>query len=487
MEKWVPLMDIFLSSPSPEAEASLWLQRSSASPASFLSLLTKPFDATVLDSSSSPSRAKRVMWIQTLPNAVQTRILSFLAFDHQRFSDRELSRLARNILIEKPEIDFWVKKTATNLLDIISKKDDGTGFSLNLKRPEDEFNSLPAWLKIAAGANNLLLPWLPLSYDELNLSSLSSPCKDDDTVALIETTDDEMEPGHRDEVRAAIKIVNSMNASALNSGLEKMAACLKELIVSSESKSKTLEIANEIRQLCLDRSANDPLSLLSLIEPWRAEDEAISFLTLHLLNGIEDKVVWPSQILCSIILPKLLVLKEPASRVLLKTTTDCCKLHQRAAEYALLFPLILCSEGINNHMCDVITKIIRECLHTVHVSSFCQKLLSGEEDDWNYVCLPCHRHLISNELVWTESLLNLFQNILNHNVHLTQDSVDRLVCRAHELTGKFSKSLKFGKFLLCLLTKCSPFLKSHKLVLTEAVEKTDTIMTKAILAKLASL
>lgn len=427
------------------------------------------------------------MWIQTLPNAVQSRILSFLAFDYQRFSYHDLSRLARNILIEKSEIDFWVKKTASNLLDIISKKGYGTGFSLDLKRREDEFNSLPEWLNISAGANNLLLPWLPLSYDELNLSRLWSPCKDDDTVALIETTDEEMEPGDKDEVRAAIKIVNPVNASALNCGIENMATCLKEKIRSFESKSKTLEIANEIRQLCLDRSGSDPLSVLSLIEPWRADDEAISILTLHLLNGIEDKVVWPSQILCSIILPKLLVLKEPASRVLLKTATECCKLHQRAAEYALLFPLILRSEGINNHLCDVITKIIRECLHTVHVSSFCQKLLSGEEGDWNYVCLPCHRPLIANELVWTESLLNLFQNILNHNVHLTQDSVDCLVSRAHELTGKFSKSLKFGNFLLCLLTKCSPLLKSHKLVLTEAVEKTDTIMTKAILSKLASL
>jgi len=173
--------------------------------------------------------------------------------------------------------------------------------------------------------------------------------------------------------------------------------------------------------------------------------------------------------------------------VLVAAITEYCKLHQKAAVYALLFPLIFRREGINNPICDVITRIIRECLHPAHVSAFCQKLFCGEKDVRRVICLPCHQHLLSNELVWTESLFNLFQIILNHNVHLTQDSIDHIVYQAQQLAVNFSKSLKFGNFLLCLVTKCSPLLKSHKLLLIEAVEKTSTLVTKSILSKLANL
>ncbi|KAM3199972.1 hypothetical protein P3L10_032332 [Capsicum annuum] len=90
MECWVPLFQIFLNSPCPETEASPWLQQSFNQPGptaisttSFLSLLTRPTEIDSCSSSSSPFPTKRVMWIQTLPNAVQARILSFLIYDRR--------------------------------------------------------------------------------------------------------------------------------------------------------------------------------------------------------------------------------------------------------------------------------------------------------------------------------------------------------------------------------------------------------------------
>lgn len=63
MESWVPLFNIFLNSPTPETDASRWLQESfnaaSAVPittASFLSLLTEPRAAIVSDSSSCSAK-----------------------------------------------------------------------------------------------------------------------------------------------------------------------------------------------------------------------------------------------------------------------------------------------------------------------------------------------------------------------------------------------------------------------------------------------
>ncbi|KAJ8531998.1 hypothetical protein K7X08_011921 [Anisodus acutangulus] len=123
MECWIPLFQIFLNSPCPDTEASLWLQQSFNQPdpttistISFLSLLTRPTEITVTDSSSS--HTKRVMWIQALPNAVQARILSFLLYDCRRFCESELRQLAGNMLKEGKELDFWVKRAAHQLLDV---------------------------------------------------------------------------------------------------------------------------------------------------------------------------------------------------------------------------------------------------------------------------------------------------------------------------------------------------------------------------------
>ncbi|XP_059634842.1 uncharacterized protein LOC132277116 isoform X2 [Cornus florida] len=406
MESWVELVDIFMNSPCPESEASLWLRQSfnassTTTTNSFISLLTKPFETVVVDSSStspsSPPHTKRVMWIQTLPNTVQSRILSFLAFDRQRFCASDLTKLAHNVLNGNLEIDFWVKKTARQLLDAVSQSDYEWVSSLNLDSEEDrvdeEFESLPNWLKEEASTNDLVLPWLPISTEELNSRMSFGTCGD------VEDSEIEVDEEEEDRLNEVVDEVNMgcIENDTVNPEIEKKAACLRTQILTFESVSRTVNLANEIRQLCLERGA-DSLTVLGLIEPWEADDETGSVLISHVCDGSEEELGWPSHVLCSILLPKLLVLKEPASRVLVTATIEYCKIHQRAAVYALLFPLILRKEGINNSICDVTTRIIKECLHPAHVSAFCQKLLSGEEDTRKFICLPCHQDLISNEL-----------------------------------------------------------------------------------------
>ncbi|XP_059284339.1 uncharacterized protein LOC132037753 isoform X1 [Lycium ferocissimum] len=492
MECWVPLFEIFLNSPCPETQASLWLQQSFNQPgpttistSSFLSLLTKPTHITITDS-SSPSHTKRVMWIQTLPNAVQARVLSFLRYDCRRFCESELCQLAETMLKEGEKLDFWVKRAAHQLLDVVSRSNYEWFSSLNLdseeEQMEDEFRSLPDWLKDDVDETDLMLPWLPISQKQLNLAMQFSSCgENDDPMIEFEEGKREIEEEVVEEVDEVIKEVDEF----LNPQVEEMAERLKDRLLSLQSTAKAVELAGEIRELC--KGGSQSLAILGKIEPWRADDEITSVLVSNLLDGNEDELGWPSRILCSVILPKLLVLKEPASRVLLTATIESCKVHQRAAEYALLLPLILRTEGINSPICDVITRIVRESLHQGHVSAFCQKLLSNEDDLKKFICLPCHQSLIGSKLVWTDSLFNLMQNIVNHNIHLTQDSIDRLVQHAWESADRFSKSLKFGNFLLCFVTKCAPMLKSQKSLLTEATQHTNTLVTKSVLSKLSTL
>lgn len=428
----------------------------------------------------------RIMFIETLPGMVQSRILSFLALENKRFNGKELSKLARSLLSESRELDFWVKRAARNLLDALSESSVYewiSGFSLDSGEESvgEEFESLPDWLKDMAATHDPILSWLPLSEADF----VPRFCDDslDNDEGLFSQVEEIGENYSRD-VGKEIEMDQVLNAP-LEPEIEKMAVSLRARVMNFESSLKAVALANEIRQLCLDIGRNS-FQVLSLVEPWKAEDETASVLISHLSSGDEEELAWPSQVLCSTLLPKFLVLQEPASRLLVTSTIDYCKIHQRAAVQALLFPLVLRREGINNPICDVITRIVRECLHPAHVSAFFQKLLCGGEEERKFILLPCHQCLVSDELVWTDSLFNLFQNILNLNVHLTQDSVDCLVYHVRQMAERFSKSLKFGNFMLCLVSKCASLLKSHKEVLTEAVECTNTIVTKSILLRLAS-
>ncbi|KAJ6746425.1 FANCONI ANEMIA GROUP E PROTEIN [Salix koriyanagi] len=429
---------------------------------------------------------RRVMFLQTLPFLVQSRILSFLCFDHRRFCKRDLSMLARTLLTETEENDFWVKRAARNLLDKVSDSNyqwiSGLSLDSGKERVGEEFGSIPDFLTDAASsANELFLPWLPLSHDTLSSRELFAGYESPDLLSQVGEDADDNSKDVAEEMEIDLVMV-----APLDEEIQNMATSLKERIMTFESSSKTIELANEIRRLSLERKA-DPFVILGLLEPWKADDETASILIFHLSNGREEEeIAWPSQVLCSIMLPKMLVLEEPASRVLVIAMVEYCKLYQRAAECALLFPLIMKRSGINNHMCDVITRIVKESLHPAHVSAFCRKLLCGQEVEKRSIILPCHQCLVSSQLVWTESLFNLFQNILNHNVQLTQDSIDQLVLLIIDLAPSFSKSLKFGNFLLCFITRCSLVLKSRKPLLIEAVAKTNTLVTKSILSKLAS-
>ncbi|CAK9144117.1 unnamed protein product [Ilex paraguariensis] len=238
MESWVPLFDIFLNSPCPETEASLWLQQSfnpssttTISTNSFLSLLTKPADAIVVDSSfpspSQSSHTNRVTWIRTVPNAVQARILSFLAFEHRRFGTQDLSKLATDMLSESDELDFWVKRAARQLLDVVSDSNYEWVSCLNMdseqEKVDDDFGSLPDWLKDAANTSDLVLPWLPISPDRLNLRiSFSSSGGNEDS--LIEVEEDVQEGS--DEVMTDVDVVNPKN-DPIHPEVEKKASSLK--------------------------------------------------------------------------------------------------------------------------------------------------------------------------------------------------------------------------------------------------------------------
>uniref|UniRef100_A0A7N0VG22 Fanconi Anaemia group E protein C-terminal domain-containing protein n=1 Tax=Kalanchoe fedtschenkoi TaxID=63787 RepID=A0A7N0VG22_KALFE len=504
MERWKPLLDIFLSSATPESDASLWLKSYSGSASStgittlsFISLLTKPLlvDSSTSPSPSSPPPPKTVMWIQTLPNMVQSRILSFLLLDHSRFCAADLSKLAKNVLRGEREVDFWVRRAARNLLDVLSQTRSGYDrvASDEQSKLDDEFQAIPSFLKHAAAAaahgGGSLLPWLPLNPSSTDsnadrLTRAAASDDDDSSVEMVEVGDSKDDKLDNDIVLLDAEVDGG--SGTLDTQVQKMAETLKGQIVCFESTSKTVSLASEMRNLCMGRG-RDSRQILALIEPWNADDQTAAILISQLTKPDDEELGWPSHVLSSIVLPKLIILEEPASRVLIAATVEYSKLKPRAAVNALLFPLLHRREGINRHQCDIITKIIKECLHPAHVSAFFQSLLTAENSERRFLTAPGHRHLLLENMVWTESAFSMFKNVLDHNIQLTQDSVDHLVYQAVQLAEKYAKSLKFGNFLLSLVNKCRSMLIPHKQLLSGAVGHTNTLVTKSVIAKLASV
>ncbi|KAI3965788.1 hypothetical protein MKX01_010745 [Papaver californicum] len=201
MEAWIHLFDMFPNSPSPEFEASLWFSSSSINNStkttsiySFLKLVSKTIDAITTNpsyssSSSSSIQSKRFMYMQTLSNAVQSRILSFLTTESKRFCKRELCLLAENVWNGNEKVDFWVKKSAYNLLDKMSDSGFSRFSSLNLdgfKEEDEEFLALPNWLQSSSGSKSSFLPWFPLTFDELRECTSLSYIADRDEVMEVE-------------------------------------------------------------------------------------------------------------------------------------------------------------------------------------------------------------------------------------------------------------------------------------------------------------
>ncbi|RZS12563.1 hypothetical protein BHM03_00044033 [Ensete ventricosum] len=481
LERWLPLFEIFLNSAAPESDASVWFDNHHHSTSAFLSLLL---------SAAPSSRSPPPILLQTVPPALQSRILSFLAVHHRCFPRACLRSLAAHFLDSSPFTagsDFWARKAADHLLGAVSSSAPpvACGHTLDhLHRGTNENDvglyALPQWLKDPVFAADPLLPWLPLPAGSLPRSNDRYFAAEPQAMELVALQDDEP------ATYSPPPPPPPPPPPVLDPQIIERTSVLKAELLASEAAPKAILLAKDIRQLCLDSGTGSQLMVLGLIQPWEADDEMASVL-LSNLSGEHGLgfVGWHAHVLCSLVLPKLLTLQKPASRVLLSATTRFCQLHPVAAVEALLLPLALRKGGLNVVLCDALARVIRECLHPVHVSAFCQRLLCGNAGDRRPVCLPCHGELLSDELVWTESLFTLFNHVLNHNVCLTPDTADQLVSVIDEKAHKFSKSLKFGNFMLCFVSKCARASSLHKVSLERAALRTETFVTKSILSKLS--
>lgn len=563
MEQWVPLLEIFLKSRCPVGEASHWVQtqqhrRGAAAGGSLWRFVPHLLANDVVyyegaleeeeeteqgkhpqqhQPAAPPSRIFNCMWIQTLPSAMQSSILTFLSVEHSRFRKKDLQVLAQN-LKAVPDLDFWVRRAAENLFRTVFGH-KASPFSSDLiysGQEMDDYNALPEWLKDCQKGSHSLFPWLPISsndgqtlandaresskqqgeYQTTEIPIENPELNNNVDLETIPCSPEAQEPagGRVEDFRHVVddaseiqhatscisvetansEVVTSENVemmdengisfeAVLDPKIYVQLTSLRDELLNFDFTSSISSVSEKIRSIC---TIVEWRKVVTVIKPWEVADE----VTLQLVETLmkeQEGYDWSAEMLSSLILPKLLSLKKPASRILVNAVLQAGKVHQRATVDALLLPLILNKEGLNVAVCEVLNRIIKDCLHADHVSSFLQKLPFEDHQQGSVVCFPCHQCEISQYLVWTEPVFTFFQNILNQQVPLTQEAIDNLVLALDEVAGEFSKSLKFGNFLLCLVNKYASLLKHHKVLLGRVTERTNTFMTKSILSKLASL
>lgn len=222
-------------------------------------------------------------------------------------------------------------------------------------------------------------------------------------------------------------------------------------------------------------TAPDLISIFKVIKPWLVDDETTELLVVFLL-GEQSGYLRSTQVITNVLLPKLIHIQDPPSRVLGFAVLQAGRAHPRATVDALLLPLLLCKEGPSTAQCDIINRVVKECSNPEVISSFCNKLF----------CPPIEDQMPPS-LVWTEATLGVMHNLLSQRIVLEENAVEGLVSMLERASNQFSTSLKFGNLLLNLVTKHGAKVRDHRVVLQQVAGNTATFLTKSVFSKLASL
>ncbi|GLJ12168.1 hypothetical protein SUGI_0185900 [Cryptomeria japonica] len=397
MERWVPLLEIFLRSACPVGEASHCIQTHQRKGGPLASGLWK-FVPHLLSknvvfydeeegkdqSAGTPSSSiGKCMWIETLPSAMQSSILTFLSVEHGRFRTEDLQVLAQT-LVAKPDLDFWVRRAAENLFFTVVGhtasafptvqrieawrwmnttlcpnswkivKEDQTHYSLGFQW----LSRMPKSQQVISG--NLRRSGIE-PVGERNEESRytadygseiqhATSCISDEAAGSGAATSTDVNIVDQEKIDSKLALLPQIYAQATS---------LREALLSfdSNSYSNVSIISDKMYTLCM---IADSREVLSFIKPWEVDDEVTLQLVESLLKGQE-------------------------------AVLQAGKVHQRATVDALLLPLMLYKKGLNVAVCEVLHRLIKDCLQAEHVSSFFQKLLCEEIQQQSVICLPCHK------------------------------------------------------------------------------------------------
>lgn len=350
----------------------------------------------------------------------------------------------------------------------------------------EEYNSLPSWLEGYKGSESvLLLSGLPPSQEDDEEPQVQAEVannsgenvggdqeelttsKTNSSTKLGKRKHDEAElPETSSKVQKSQAPEDTVNLEDENSAKEILGdaffARAKSLGEALQSSASHFGLPSEI-----DILSNAPnLSVvLKVVKPWLADDETTSLLVGSLL-GEQSGYAQSTQILTHVLLPKLVNMQEPPSRMLGSAVLQAGKAHPRATVDSIVIPLL---ESGSSVQCDIINRVVKECFSPDAASSLCNRLFKPHS--W----------------VWTEGTVGVVHTLLSQKVALEEATLEGLMSLLEQYCHQFSGSLKFSNLLLNLVSKYGTQVKPYQQVLQQVVSSTKTFLTKSISTKVAGL
>ncbi|MGH0177624.1 UNVERIFIED_CONTAM: hypothetical protein FKN15_075985 [Acipenser sinensis] len=237
---------------------------------------------------------------------------------------------------------------------------------------------------------------------------------------------------------------------------------LRELLESDMEKSEPgssedLQVLNE----CDPAQVELLCSVLRLSEV--PEQVLPQFCTVLLALSPDLSCSTAAELARSLFLSKVLSLTEPASRFLMTAVTSFCSRYPRPSCCSLIGP-ILQARFAGSVQMELVCRLIEDCLDPEHYV-----LVFGQ-----VLCVP-----------WREEVLSVIHTLLDRKVALSPDQFEQFIDRLSQQAAHFSKSMKFAKLVLAVLTKHqSSVTVTHKNTLACALALNETFLKKCLQAAL---
>ncbi|CAB1442911.1 unnamed protein product [Pleuronectes platessa] len=165
----------------------------------------------------------------------------------------------------------------------------------------------------------------------------------------------------------------------------------------------------------------------------------------------------------SLLLEKVLSLSEPASRCLVTAVTSLCVRYPRPMCHSLIGP------------------ILKEKEHRESTAELLNRLIEG--------CLDSHYRLLllqmTFQVAWSEAVLSVIHSLLESRPDLNEEVFTQFTEQLLSQGPQFTKSVKFAKMMLTVLTKYSSHVTAaHKHSLSCCLTSNETFLKKSLQAAL---
>uniref|UniRef100_A0A1A7WM37 Fanconi anemia, complementation group E n=1 Tax=Iconisemion striatum TaxID=60296 RepID=A0A1A7WM37_9TELE len=165
----------------------------------------------------------------------------------------------------------------------------------------------------------------------------------------------------------------------------------------------------------------------------------------------------------SLLMEKVLSLSEPASRCLVTAVMSLCSRYPRPVCQAMIGPMLE-DKNIGFPQAELLNRLMESCLD----SHYKQLVLQ-----------------MTFRISWSEAVLSIIHSLLDSKPVLNEDIFSEFTEELVRQSPQFTKSVKFAKMMLTVLTKFSSHVSpAHKHALTSCLNLNETFLKKSLQAAL---